>query len=203
MVEKFTEWLKENTYKFKALGFGDPDITYISPENGGSGAVIASMDNGRYFCDINVRNDEIINIEAVSSDENDTPFMMYGQVNEYVDFDNYMGCFFEFFGGGGSGETIWNRLSENSPEFRELGFGAITEENSRDGKFRAVFKTERGKYICGFSVGRDNCICIEIEERGNDALPFWIHLAAGGRVSLDKLMCNFFDFFKGEAFADE
>ncbi|MDE6592966.1 MAG: hypothetical protein K2K57_07885 [Oscillospiraceae bacterium] len=203
MVEKFTEWLKENKYKFKDSGFCDLDITYISPEKGGSGAIIARMDNDRYFCDINVRNDEIINIEAISSNENDTPFMMYGQVNKYVDFDNYMGSFFEFIGGGASGESLDDWLNKNSGKFKELGFGAVTEENSGDEKLQAVFKTERGKYICRFSVGKDNCISIEIEERGDDVLPFWIHLAAGGRVDFDKLMCNFFDFFKGDTFEHE
>ncbi len=201
MVEKFTEWLKENTYKFKESGFGDLGLTYISPEKGGLGAVTAEMKNDKYVGYINVRNDEIINIEMLSSEKNGLPFMMYGRVNKNVDFDNYMSCFFEFFGGSASGGSLEDRLNKNAPEFEERGFGAITEENGGDGKFKAVFRTEKGKYICRFSVGTDDCICIEIEERDADVpLPFWIHLAAGGRVDFDKLMCNVFDFFKGAYF---
>ncbi|MDE7294104.1 MAG: hypothetical protein K2N72_06740, partial [Oscillospiraceae bacterium] len=165
MVEKFTEWLKDNTYKFKDLGFGDLGLTCISPEKGGSGAVIAEMKNDKYIGYINVRNDKIINIEAISSEENNIPFLMYGQVNKNVDFDNYMSSFFEFLEGGVSGESLGDWLSKNSPKFREHGFSTVTEENSGDGKLQAVFKTEKGKYICSFSVGKDNCICIEIEER--------------------------------------
>lgn len=204
MIEKFMSWLNANKHLFQQLGFGDFEFNYISPENGGAGSVIITFGNDDYICQFTIRNDGINDIEVLSAETGETVFILYSQVTDNVNYNNFMGIFFDHFNADPIKEKEENIAAflkwteKNANRFKIYGFCsfAIKEVTDEVGKILSVNAgTENDRYVCNFKIENDGCINIEIGSKEKTTLPFWIRGMFTKAFNYDNFMINFFDVF--------
>lgn len=204
MIKKFMSWLNENKYLFEQLGFSDFEFDHISPENGEVGSVIITFGNDNYICQFTIKNNGVNDIEVLSSETEETVFILYSQVTDKVNYTNFMSIFFDHFTDDPIKEkeeniTAFLKWAEkNAHRFKSYGFRNFTTKKSADegGKISSVNAgTENDRYICNFKIGNDGCSNIEIGSKEKTTLPFWIHGMFTKAVNYDNFMSNFFDVF--------
>lgn len=96
MVNGFISWFKRNENKFIQAGLSEVDRYENLSDKANDGSIVITEENDNHICQLTVRNDGFIDIEAVSKDSGELEYYIYCKTNKNVDFDNLFSNLFDY-----------------------------------------------------------------------------------------------------------
>ena len=96
MVNRFISWFKKNENKFIQAGLSEIEQREHVSAKANEGSILIIEENADYICQFTIRNDGIIDIEAVSKDSGELEYYIYCKTNKNVDFDNLFSNLFDY-----------------------------------------------------------------------------------------------------------
>ncbi len=94
---KLITWIKENMHKFDKSGFCNFRSEKKS-ENKCENTINVQTENNDYICNFIISNNEIIDINVLSKESDDSVFWIRCKAIEGINFDNIFSIFFDFVG---------------------------------------------------------------------------------------------------------